>query len=295
MSDKGVVEREREFTFTARDFTRIQRLIYAHAGIFLRPHKEHMVYSRLARRLRARRLTRFADYLDLIADTTHPEWQAFVNALTTNLTAFFREPHHFPVLARHLQEQRRLRPAETLRVWSAASSTGEEAYSIAMTAIEITDGPRPPVTILASDVDTDVLQRARAGVYPRERVEGLAPARLKRFFLEGVGENAGRVRVRPVLQSLVEFRVINLLSSSWDLPADLPARRFDAIFCRNVMIYFDRATQRAVLERLAAVLRPDGLLFAGHSESFHHSQDLFRACGKTVYAPAAGARGTHAA
>jgi len=273
----------RDFSFTSQDFERVRRLIRAHAGISLSPAKRDMVYSRLARRLRERRLENFSDYLDCLEQGGDAaEWEAFINALTTNLTSFFREPHHFPILAEHLG---RRGAAQPVRIWCSASSTGEEPYSIAMTAVETFGSFTPPVRILASDVDTRVLATAEAGVYEAERVEHLGPERLRRFFQRGAGANAGKVRVRPELRALVTFRRINLLDADWPLRGEL-----DVIFCRNVMIYFDKATQLAILERFSPLLRPGGLLFAGHSESFHHAAHLFRLHGKTVYAPAAGGR-----
>jgi chemotaxis protein methyltransferase CheR len=276
----------REFDFTADDFQRVSRLIYRRAGISLSPSKHEMVYSRLARRLRARGLTRFADYLALLEGDGGDEWEAFTNALTTNLTAFFREAHHFPLLAQHLAT-REARAGAT--IWSCAASTGEEPYSIAMALVETYGTFSPPASILATDLDTQVLARAREGVYPLERVEKLSTERLQRFFLRGTGARAGYVRVRPELQALVTFRQLNLLDAQW--PVRGP---FDAIFCRNVMIYFDKKTQRRILERFAPLLRRDGLLFAGHSESFHHAADVFRVRGRTVYELARKAEAAHA-
>lgn len=265
---------ERDFAFTAQDFTRVRGLIHAHAGISLSPAKRDMVYSRLARRLRELGMDNFSDYLDQVEQGGEKEWEDFTNALTTNLTSFFREPHHFPILAEHLQRC----AARPLKIWCAASSTGEEPYSIAMTAVEAFGSFTPPVRILASDVDTRVLAAAQAGVYDAERVERMDPARVRRFFQRGTGVQAGQVRIRPELRSLVSFQRINLLEPSW--PVRGP---FDAIFCRNVMIYFDKHTQAAILRRFAPLLRPDGLLFVGHSESLFHVSDVFRLRGKTVY------------
>jgi chemotaxis protein methyltransferase CheR len=266
----------REFEFSLKDFQRIRQLIYRRAGISLSEAKQDMVYSRLSRRLRARGITRFADYLELLeggSDTA--EWEAFTNALTTNLTSFFRESHHFPILAEHVRRQDKGRRIE---IWCCAASTGEEPYSLAMTMAETYGTLNPPVSILASDVDTNVLEKAAQAVYPIERVEQLGAERTKRFFLRGTGTHAGQARVRPELCSLLMIRRINLLERSW--PVRGP---FDAIFCRNVMIYFDKATQAAMLRRFAPLLRPDGLLFVGHSESLFHVADVFRLRGKTVY------------
>jgi chemotaxis protein methyltransferase CheR len=267
-----------QFRYTADDFERIRELIYRCAGISLNPGKQHMVYSRLARRLRAKSVNSFADYIDLVERSDQGEMEEFINALTTNLTAFFREPHHFPLLARHLA--RMVAHRRPLTVWSSAASSGEEPYSLAMTVVELFDSFNPPVKIYASDIDTSALDRARRGVYAVERVRDMSPARMKRFFLRGEGKNAGYVRVKPELQRLVTFERLNLLDEQWSL-----TERFDAIFCRNVMIYFDKTTQYQVLKRFVPRFQPEGLLFAGHSESFHHAADLFRLCGKTVYAP----------
>ena len=267
--------RDREFVFTARDFERVRKLIYDHAGISLNPSKQDMVYSRLARRLRATGINNFKDYLALLESDDAAEWEAFANSLTTNLTAFFREPHHFPLLDQHIAQHKGHHP---ISLWCSAASTGEEPYSIAMTMVDTFGSFTPPVTILATDIDTNVLAKAEAGVYPIERVEKLSPDIVKRFFLKGTGDQAGFVRVRPELRAMITFRKVNLLSPDWPVRGPL-----DAIFCRNVMIYFDKETQLKILERFAPLLQPDGLLFAGHSESFHNAGHLFRLRGKTVY------------
>jgi chemotaxis protein methyltransferase CheR len=270
------VPEPQEFAFSAADFNRVKALIHRRAGIALGHNKQNMVYSRLARRLRATGLSRFDEYLDrLEAVSADPEWEGFVNALTTNLTSFFREAHHFPVLAEHLK---RRRSASTAVVWCAASSTGEEAYSIAITACEAFGTLAPPVRVVASDIDTSVLESAARGVYPMERVAGLDASRLQRYFQRGARANAGFVRVRDELRALVEFRPINLKDERWNVRGG-----FDAIFCRNALIYFDRATQRRVVARFAPLLAADGLLFVGHSENLSYASDLFRLRGKTVY------------
>jgi chemotaxis protein methyltransferase CheR len=264
----------REFHFTAEDFERIRKLIYDHAGISLAPIKRDMVYSRLARRLRALQLTSFRDYLDRLERGDDKEWETFVNSLTTNLTSFFREEHHFPILARHLVAQKQ-RP---IRIWCSAASTGEEPYSLAITACEAFGSLTPPVSILASDIDTSVLATAEGGVYPLARVEKLDPERLRNFFLKGTGQQEGSVRVRPELQKLISFTRFNLLDARWSVQGP-----FDAIFCRNVMIYFDKETQYQILKKFVPLLREEALFFAGHSESFLHAADVMRALGRTVY------------
>jgi chemotaxis protein methyltransferase CheR len=262
------------FEFTPRDFARVRSLIYKQAGISLGESKQEMVYSRLARRLRAKGLASFAEYLDgLESGRDDAEWVAFTNALTTNLTSFFREAHHFPILAEHLLGRK-----TPLSIWCSASSTGEEPYSIAMTACEAFGSLAPPVSIVATDIDTNVLATAANGVYPIERIDKMEKDRLKRFFQRGKGERSGLVRVRPELRQLVTFKPLNLLASSW--PVSGP---FDVIFCRNVMIYFDKPTQSRILARFVPLMKPDGLLFAGHSENFMYASDAFRLRGKTVY------------
>jgi chemotaxis protein methyltransferase CheR len=273
-ASSAILTPDREFHFTQADFDRVRKLIYDHAGISLAPIKHDMVYSRLARRLRALKLTTFQDYLVLLEEGDEREWETFVNSLTTNLTAFFREAHHFDILRKQLQAQAH-RP---LRIWCSAASTGEEPYSLAMTACEAFDSLKPPVEIVASDIDTNVLATAQRGIYTLDRVERMAPARLQRFFLKGTGAQTGYARIRPELQRLVTFSRVNLLDARWPIQGSL-----DALFCRNVMIYFDRPTQYQILKKFVPLLREEGLLYAGHSESFLHAADLFHSLGRTVY------------
>lgn len=266
--------REREFAFSRRDFEEIRNLIYDHAGIALSDAKEDMVYSRLARRLRATGIRSFRDYLNHLRAGHEEEWEAFVNSLTTNLTDFFREAHHFQILKDFLKT-RKDRP---ITIWCSASSTGEEPYSIAMTAMEVFGGLGAPVKVLASDLDTNVLKKGREGIYPIERLQKLSPAQQKQFFLRGTGDNAGMARVKAELRAMVDFFQLNLLDARYPISEPL-----DAIFCRNVMIYFDKPTQYAILKRMKPLLKPDGLLFVGHSEALYHATDLFRLRGQTVY------------
>ena len=255
-----------------QEFALACRLIADYAGIKLSGHKRYMVHNRLSRRLRARGLDSFAEYLHL-AQTDAPEREAFINALTTNLTAFFREPHHFEFLRSHAQRHH-AQERRPLRVWCSACSTGEEAWSIAMTLFEA----GCPGEVLATDIDTQVLETASAGLYPRERTDALAPERLRAHFLRGTGENDGWVSIRPQLRPLVKFSQLNLQSTQW--PAMEP---FDVIFCRNVAIYFDREAQKQILARFAKLLRPHALLAVGHAESFPASSRAFRPIGRTAY------------
>ena len=268
---------EQEFKLTSADFERVRQLIYKHAGISLHAGKQAMVYSRLSRRLRETRFGNFGEYLSWLERTTgaeaEREWQEFVNCLTTNLTSFFREEHHFHALVEDL----RARGARPIRIWCNAASTGEEPYSLAMTVVE-TLGVSAQVKLVCSDIDTKVLATAQRGVYPAE-ARGLSTERLKRHFMRGTGANSGHIRVKPELARLIEFRTFNLMSPSWSSLGE----PFDLVFCRNVMIYFDNATQRKVLEHIHAAMKPGGLLYVGHSENFTESRDLFRLRGKTIY------------
>ena len=267
---------DQEFSFSDADFQRVRELIYQRAGISLNAGKQAMVYSRLSRRLRETSQRSFASYLQWLQASSGPaseaEWQEFVNCLTTNLTSFFREDHHFHALVDDLKA----RSSRALRIWCSASSTGEEPYSIAMTVAE-TLGSQTKVQIIASDIDTKVLATAQRGVYDTD-ARGLSPERMQRHFMRGKGGNAGFIRIKPELARWVEFRPFNLMGRNWTL-----GEAFDIIFCRNVMIYFDAATQRQVLQQMHSVLRPDGLLYVGHSENFTESRDLFHLRGKTIY------------
>jgi chemotaxis protein methyltransferase CheR len=265
----------REFHFTAQDFQRVRKMIYDHAGISLNDSKQELVYSRLSRRLRATGIGSFSEYLKLLEQNDEQEWEAFANSLTTNLTSFFREHHHFPLLADQLKKIGHSHP---IVLWCSASSTGEEPYSMAMTAVDAFNSFTPPVKIIATDLDTNVLDTARRGVYSMDRVEKLDEALIKRFFFKGTGAQSGFVKVRPELQNMITFRKLNLLDATW------PIRdKVDAIFCRNVMIYFDKDTQLAILKKMAPVLRSEGLLYAGHSENFYHADAYFKLRSKTVY------------
>jgi chemotaxis protein methyltransferase CheR len=268
---------DHEFSFATSDFERVRQLIYQRAGISLHAGKQAMVYSRLSRRLRDTGKNSFGQYLQWLENTSgleaEQEWQEFVNCLTTNLTSFFREEHHFPLLASELKARS---GSGHVRIWCNAASTGEEPYSIAMTCAE-SMGNHSSVQIVASDIDTKVLATASRAVYSAD-ARGLSPERLRAHFLRGKGANGGSIRVKPELTRMIDFRTHNLMDSRWSL-----GEAFDIVFCRNVMIYFDAPTQRRVLERIHGVMKPKSLLFVGHSENFTESKDLFRLRGKTVY------------
>nr|WP_314898562.1 CheR family methyltransferase [uncultured Deefgea sp.] len=272
----------REFQFTEADFEKIRVKIYNYAGISLATSKHDMVYGRLAKRLRALNLKTFNEYLQVLERGDQKEFELFTNSLTTNLTSFFREAHHFDILNQQLKN---LRSVGTINIWCSASSTGEEPYSIAITACEAFDSLRPPVKIVATDLDTNVLDVARLGIYPALEVQKLGPQRVSKFFDK---QADGRYQLKSELRNMIVFRKLNLIEANWTLRVP-----FDAIFCRNVMIYFDKPTQLKILQRFAPLLKNDGLLFVGHSENLYHAAEYFKLQGKTVYElakPAAAGR-----
>lgn len=270
---------EREFTFTRSDFEFIRETVGERTGIVLSEHKVDMVYGRLARRLRQLELNSFKDYFKYIEHENDQELVEFTNALTTNLTAFFREPHHFEFLANTgISELTKRRDNKRLRIWSAGCSTGEEPYTIAMTLCEALPAIRSwDAKILATDLDSNVVSKAKDGIYDQERVNGISKQRLNRWFRKGRGKNAGRVKVSPDLQALITFKQLNLMHK-WPMTG-----YFDIIFCRNVVIYFNKDTQRALFDRYADILADDGYLIVGHSETLHKVTDRFELLGKTVY------------
>ncbi len=271
---------EREFPFTTTDFDCLRTLVKHHTGIALSDSKRELVYSRLTRRLRHLGLASFAAYCQVLQEGDGDEIEQLVNAITTHMTTFFREAHHFDYLAATVLPALREARAyhRRVRVWSAGCSTGEEPYSIAMVcqeALPATDGW--DVKILATDIDSNVLATARQGIYNIERVQGVCRGRLQRWFRKGQGANAGWACVVPELRDMIVFRQLNLLHT-WPM-----AGPFDIIFCRNVVIYFDRATQRQLCDRFAELLDRHGYLFVGHSESLFNLTGRFELIGKTIY------------
>jgi chemotaxis protein methyltransferase CheR len=269
-----------DFVLSQPEFERLRQLVREHTGIALSDAKRQLVYGRLARRLRALKLDSFGAYIELIEDRDPVELEEFVNAVTTNLTSFFREPHHFDYLAREALPALVARAAGSnrLRIWCCAASTGEEPYSIAMVLREAENSLRGwDVKLLATDLDSNVLAAGAAGVYAAERFQGMDPKRVARFFDKGGGAHAGKLRAREELRHLITFRQLNLMQ---DWPLRGP---FDAIFCRNVIIYFDKATQRTLFERMAMLQRPGDLLFLGHSESLYRVSDRYELIGRTIY------------
>ncbi len=269
----AVAEAGGEFRFSAEHFRLISERVYRFSGIRLPEGKREMVYARLARRLRALGISSFDDYLTFL-ELEPAEWEHCTNALTTNVTAFYREEHHFQILAEHARAT--ARGGQPFRVWSAGCSTGEEPYTIAMCLSEaIGDAPWE---VTATDLDTQVIATAREAVYSLQSAMTLGEERRQRFFQRGVGRYAGKARVRPALAARVEFMRLNLMDADWPIKGGL-----DAIFCRNVMIYFDKPTQLGLVERYAGLLVPNGLFFAGHAESLLDQGRHFRLRGQTVY------------
>jgi chemotaxis protein methyltransferase CheR len=273
-------EAGREFEFTDQDFLFLRDLVGEHTGISLGDHKRQLVYGRLTRRLRQLRIDSFRDYCRYVEQNTEHEIGEIINVITTNLTAFFRESHHFEHLSGTALPacMHRNAAARRLRIWSAGCSTGEEPYSIAMTLAEsLPELAAWDARILATDIDSNVLSRAASGVYPDERVSDMDAQRVRRWFRRGSGGHAGKVCIADRLQSLISFRRLNLMEA-WPMRGP-----FDVIFCRNVVIYFDKPTQKTLFNRYADMLAPNGYLYVGHSETLHQICDRFKLIGRTIY------------
>jgi chemotaxis protein methyltransferase CheR len=274
------VEDAREFHFSDRDFEFIRQLVGERTGIVLGENKRELVYGRLARRLRQLGVATFAEYCDFVQARPDTEVHEIINAITTNLTSFFREAHHFQYLAGEVLPRLLERNAakRRLRIWSAGCSTGEEPYSIAVTLAEsLPHIGGWDVRILATDVDSNVLATAERGIYALERVSGLEAERRRRWFRRGTGAQAGQAKISDEVKRLIAFRHLNLMEA-WPMRGP-----FDAIFCRNVVIYFDKPTQARLFNRFAGILDPEGYLFVGHSETLLGVSDAFELVGRTVY------------
>ena len=281
MSEQG------EFPLTERDFERLRERLYDAAGISLSDAKRTLVIARLSKIVRTLRLNSFSEYLDFLErSATADDAQEFVNALTTNLTRFYREDHHFEHLVGYIGELMKRRSDKRLRIWSAGCSTGQEPYTIALCLLNaLPELKRWDFKILATDIDTSVIARAATGIYPDSELNGLSPERMKQF--EKLGD--GRIRVPQAAASLVSFKPLNLMSP-WPIKGP-----FDAVFCRNVAIYFDKPTQAEVFGRLGKILAPGAFLYIGHSENLGGGSTGFRLVGKTIYQNRAGERARDAA
>lgn len=269
-----------EVALSPAEFDRIRELVREHTGIALSDAKRQLVYGRLARRLRALHLESFSEYIKLLEKGEGPEIEEFTNAVTTNLTSFFREPHHFEFLAREALPAMMAKAGASrrLRIWCCAASTGEEPYSIAMVLREQQQQLAGwDVKLLATDLDSAVLATGAKGIYASERFQAMDPKRQARFFDRGGGEKSGQFRAREELRSLITFRQLNLMHE-WPMRGP-----FDAVFCRNVIIYFDKPTQRVLFERMAGLQRPGDLLFLGHSENLYRVSERYELVGRTIY------------
>lgn len=272
---------DREFPMTDDDFEFIRRVAKERTGIELGDHKKEMIYSRIVRRIRSLHLNTFGQYCDYLVDNTESELTPFMNAITTNLTSFFREPHHFEFLAKTVLPEVKKHNASNrrLRIWSAGCSTGEEPYSIAITVQQHLGADKWDSRILATDLDTNVLNHGRNGIYTQERVTGMNPELLKKYFQvqRGANPDDNRFRAKESVRELIKFNQLNLLEK-WPMKGP-----FDVIFCRNVVIYFSKETQRVLFDRYADILSPGGYLFIGHSESLHGVSKRFEPLGRTIY------------
>lgn len=278
-----------EEVLATRDFARLRSFIYAEAGICLSAEKRTMLEARLRRRLRALHLASYREYCDYLLgqEGLREEKVAFLDVVTTNKTDFYREPGHFAFLTRQALPEMAARIGNTRAavVWSAGCSSGEEPYTLAMELSEFA-GTHPGFRfgILATDLSTRVLEKAELGVYTTADVEPVPAALRRKYLLRGRDRGSDQVRMAPELRELVEFRRLNFMDADYGL-----AQRVDAIFCRNVIIYFDRPTQEKILGRLCRYLEPGGYLFVGHSETLHEMHLPVEAVGPALY------RRTHAA
>lgn len=268
----------REFAFTRKDFDFLSKTINERTGIVVSEDKFNMFYSRLSRRVRALKLSSFKEYCEVVRkDREGQETNELINAITTNLTAFFRENHHFEYLSRtvipELQAKNRDRK---IKIWSAGCSTGEEPYSLAITLKESGLSPQWDVDLQATDLDSNVVATASRGIYSMSRVEGMSKQRLKSWFYRGKGGQQGMVKVKPALNQMIRFGQLNLMDD-WRVEPQ------DVIFCRNVIIYFNKETKTRLVEKYADSLKPGGYLFIGHSESLYKITDRFELIGNTIY------------
>lgn len=274
----AVTDKTREFEYTPDDFNFLRKLSNQHSGILVPDDKFDMFYSRLSKRVRMLGFSRFKQYCDYLQEHPDREFTEFINAVTTNLTSFFREKHHFEYLAQVLLPEllKKNQAQKQIKVWSAGCSTGEEPYSLAITLLE--NLPREwDIKILATDLDTNVLAAAADGVYPLERVASISEERLRNWFQKGAGAHVHKVRVKPPVRDIIHFKQLNLMQE-WPMKGC-----FDFIFCRNVLIYFDRTTKERLANRYAGLLKDGGCLFIGHSESLHQLDTPFSLLGNTIY------------
>ncbi len=272
----------KDFVLTDRDFKFLRELAHTHAGINIQPTKRELVYGRISKRLRALNLDSFKEYCALLKEGETDEFIHFINAITTNITSFFRESHHFDYLQqtiipelikKHGHENR-----PRLRIWSAGCSTGKEPYSIAMTLKDSAiNNNRWDTKILATDLDSNVLDTAREGNYKFDRTKDTLPPRCKRWVNIENQKTGQSISMKPEIKKFITFNQLNLMDE-WPMSG-----QFDVIFCRNVIIYFNKETQMKLINRFADILTEDGYLIAGHSEGLFGLTDKLRLVGKTIH------------
>lgn len=273
-----MAEKFREFEYTLDDFNYLRKMSNEYSGILVPDDKFDMFYSRLSKRLRVLGFNCFKEYCQYLKKYPELEFTEFINSVTTNLTAFFRENHHFEYVEHAVLPEllKKSLPTRQIKIWSAGCSTGEEPYSLAMTLLEnIPEGW--DIKILATDLDTNVLATASEGIYPLDRVEAVGEQRLKRWFQKGTGINNHKVRANAQIKQIIHFKQLNLMQE-WPMQGF-----FDFIFCRNVLIYFDRDTKETLANRYGRLLKEGGHLFIGHSESLHQLDTPFSLIGNTIY------------
>jgi chemotaxis protein methyltransferase CheR len=267
-----------EYSITAEEFQRFRTLIYDESGISLSEQRQTLLASRLSKRLRDLGLASFSEYYAMVTrDPTSEEFTRMLDLISTNKTNFFREPKHFDFLRNQIVPE--LEHTKRIRIWSSACSTGEEPYTIAMTLFDsVQNSAQWDFRILASDLSTRVLAKAVSGMYEEDRFRGVPPDVIKRHFLRGRGDQTGIFKVKPHLADAITFRHVNLMDDRFPIKSPL-----DLIFCRNVMIYFDRSTQENVVNKFHHYLKPGGYLFIGHSESLQWVTHPFKTVAPTIY------------
>ncbi|CAA0091193.1 Chemotaxis protein methyltransferase [Zhongshania aliphaticivorans] len=271
-----LVSQKFEFSFNESHFDKIRELVFSHTGISLGDEKRQLAYSRYSKRLRALGIDDFDDYIDIVRSGNESEIPLFVSAITTNFTSFFRENHHFDFLVNEVR--RLLLTQNSIRIWSAGCSSGEEPYSIAMALLSGVPGVESAdVKILATDLDSEILDRAFRGVYPKEKIEGVDQNMVKSWIKHGSNDNKGYVMVHPKVRGMVSFKQLNLLES-WPIK-----NSFDIIFCRNVVIYFCKEVQKTLFSKFANNQKKGSQLMIGHSENLAGVCDSYRLIGRTIY------------
>jgi chemotaxis protein methyltransferase CheR len=262
-----------------REFNRFKEMIYREAGIKLSDLKKALVQARLSRRIRALNLASYCEYYDYLIEHFDEEKSHFINSITTNKTEFFREKKHFDFIMKVVLPELESWRIDEIRIWSAGCSTGEEPYTIAITLLEYFLGrKRPAIKILATDIDTQVLEKAQSGIYTDEQVDAMPPELMRKYFLKKETDGGPLYRISDAVKQLVSFRHLNLHAETYPMK-----KQFDVIFCRNVIIYFDKEMQTKLFARFSNYLKDTGYLMIGHSENISGISDAFVLQGNTIY------------